>query len=330
MKQKGRIFVRTNNIMLNAQKNKMDEFYTKYETISNELKYYRNFLCGKRVYCNCDDPDCSNFWKYLKEHFMDFDLHSLIATFYGENATKTVVEEQDGKLIQRRTKLKGDGDYRSDECLRVLSECDVVITNPPFSLTKYFIPLMYEYHKDFIILGNQNIMTFKDVYPHILDHTLHLGVSIHSGDVEFEIPKEYELVGNARTDGEKQYARVTGIRWFTSFDHGQYADRLVLRSADWNLKNHKALRKVFIQRYGKNCYPEYDNYPAIEVPYTSAIPVDYEGIVGVPITFLDKYNPGQFNLVGFRKGLDGKDLRVNGKEPYFRFLVQVKQEVVFV
>lgn len=322
--------MRTNATMLSAQKNQMDEFYTKYDTISDEIIHYRNFLRGKRVYCNCDNPDHSNFWKYLKDHFIEFGLLSLTATFYGKDAAKTVVKLQNGKLVQRTTKLKENGDYRSDECLKILSACDVVITNPPFSLTKYFIPLMYEYNKDFIILGNQNIMTFKDVYPHILDHTLHLGISIHSGDVEFEIPKEYELVGNARADDGKQYARVTGIRWFTSFDHGQYADCLVLQSAEWNLKNHNALRKTFCQKYGKIYYPVYDNYPAIEVPYTAAIPSDYSGVVGVPITFLDKYNPKQFDLVGFRKGLDGKDLRINGKEPYFRFLVQMKQGVSFV
>ena len=321
--------MRTNKRMLNAQANQQDEFYTRYDTIAAELVHYREFLRGMTVYCNCDDPRRSNFWKYLKEHFDEFGLKSLVSTFYGEGAAKTVVTKKDGKLVQRRTKLKSDGDYRSDECLRILAKADVVITNPPFSLTRYFIPLMYQYGKDFIVLGNQNIMTFKDVYPHILDHTLHLGISIHSGDVEFEIPSEYDLIGNARCDKEKQYARVTGIRWFTSFNHGNYANRLLLKTAEWNLQNNKSLVNALDKKYGVNTYPVYDNYPAIEVPFTGAIPSDYEGVVGVPITFLDKYNPQQFELVGVRKGLDGKDLRVGSKAPYFRFLVQQRQEVSF-
>lgn len=314
--------MRTNKRMLNAQSNQMDEFYTKYETIAMELPYYVDNLRGKRVYCNCDNPKVSNFWKYLKEHFVDFGLMSLTSTFYGDSANKTTVSLENGVLVEHVTRLSGNGDYRSEECLDVLKESDVVITNPPFSLTKYFIPLMYEYRKDFIVLGNQNILTFKDVYPHILDDSLRLGVSIHSGDVEFEIPQEYSLIGNARRSLTKQYARVTGIRWFTSFNHGHYVDQLSLHSADWNLENDVRLRKLFGEKYGTDEYPTYDNFPAIEVPYTSAIPSDYTGVVGVPITFLDKYNPHQFRLVGFRKGLDGKDLHIGGIQPYFRFLVQ--------
>lgn len=321
--------MRTNKQMLNAQSVPKDEFYTKYETIAEELPYYRDFLKGKHVYCNCDDPNSSNFWAYLQKNYEFFDLASLTSTFYGKDPVKTVLTMKNGKLSKTVSKLKGDGDYRSKECLEILKGCDVVITNPPFSLTKYFVPLMYEYGKDFIILGNQNIMTFRDVYPHILDHTLRLGVSIHAGDVEFEIPSEYDLIGNSCKKDARQYARVTGIRWFTSFDHGYYAQQMELKSAQWNLKNNPALKKTFWQKYRSKSYPKYDNYPAIEVPYTSAIPKDYDGVVGVPITFLDKYNPSQFKLIGFRKGLDGKDLNINGKAPYFRFLVQ-RQEAFAV
>ena len=315
--------MRTNRGMLNAQVNQQDEFWTKYETIEKELVYYDEFLKDKVVYCNCDHPDKSNFWKYLKEHFSDLNLKQLICTFYGDDAFKTTAFVDDNsQLVEIREPLTGDGDYRSEECLEILKNCDVVITNPPFSLTKFFVPLMYAYHKDFIILGNQNIMTFKDVYPHILNENLRLGVSIHSGDVEFEIPEEYLLIGNAKMEDNRKYAKVTGIRWFTSFNHGRYADSMKLRSKAWNLKNNRSLMKTFWTKYGVKSYPKYDNYPAIEVPCTAAIPSDYDGVVGVPITFLDKYNPKQFKLVGFRKGIDGKDLHVGGVAPYFRFLVQ--------
>lgn len=312
--------------MQNAKRNKYDEFYTKYETVATELEHYKKFLKGKKIYCNCDDPNKSNFWKYFKENFENFELASLTSTFYGENARKTVLKIKDGKLRQRSYKLKGNGDYRSPECIRLLSKSDVVITNPPFSLTKEFIPLMYEHKKDFIILGNQNILTFRDVYPHILDQTLRLGISIHSGDIEFEIPKEYDLLGNAKMEDGKRYARVTGIRWFTSFEHNHYSDQMKLHSKRWNLKNNKILKDTLIRKYNVKSYPTYDNYPAIEVPYTSAIPSDYKGVMGVPITFLDKYDPSRFDLVGFRKGLDGKDLQIKGKNPYFRLLIKIKRK----
>lgn len=322
--------MRTNKRMLDAQSGQKDEFYTKYETISAELPYYAEFLQGKHVYCNCDNPKASNFWSYLYDNFVTLGLASLTATFYGQDATKTVVTLKNGHLVEQVTALCGNGDYRSAECVDILKQCDVVITNPPFSLTKQFVPLMYKYGKDFIILGNQNILTFRDVYPHVLDHTLHLGVTIHAGDVEFEIPASYDLIGNACFKGTKQYARVTGIRWFTSFNHGHYAEPMDLHSAQWNLENNTSLCNALYKKYQVEGYPQYDNYPAIEVPYTSAIPSDYTGIIGVPITFLDKYNPEQFKLVGFRKGLDGKDLNIGGKAPYFRFLVQRRQEVVAV
>ena len=314
--------MRTNRQMLTAQSNQMDEFYTLYETIEKELAYYTNYFKGKRVYCNCDNPRKSNFWKYFKTNFKKLGLDSLISTFYGENACITKIYVKNNKLVEKVTKLKGNGDYRSEECIKILKSADIVVTNPPFSLTKYFIPLMYKYKKDFIVLGNQNILTFRDIYPLVLKGLLRMGVTIHSGDVKFQIPDEYNLIGNAYSDDKHKYARVTGIRWFTNLEHGYCPQKINLHSLKWNLKNNSKLIKKLKQKYGCVKYQSYDNYPAIEVPYTSAIPDDYDGVVGVPITFLDKYNPEQFKLVGFRKGLDGKDLKVNGKETYFRFLVQ--------
>lgn len=318
--------MRTNEKMLNAQASKKDEFYTMYDTVSNELVYYWPFLHGKRVYCNCDRPDASNIWKYLKDNFIKIGLKSLVSTFYGKGSYGTEITMRNGILKEKVFPLKGDGDYRSEECMEILKNSDVAVTNPPFSLAGEYVSIMYKCGRDFIVLGNQNIMTFRDVYPHVLDHTLHLGISIRKGDVEFEIPLSYKTTGKTRTRDGRKFVRVTGIRWFTSFDHGYYPKEIPLHTKKWNIENNTTLTKMLVKKYGSASYPEYDNYPAIEVPYTKAIPSDYEGIAGVPISFFDKYNPSQFEIVGFRKGLDGKDLSIKGKNTYFRFLIKKKRK----
>lgn len=312
----------TNNRLHKAQKDKRDEFYTLYETIENEMKHY-NFK-NKHIYCNCDHPEKSNFYKYFKDHFNELGLKALTCTFYNEKAYRTTIKKNGKEIKETKSKLKGNGDYKSEECINILKKADIIITNPPFSQTKYFIPLMYKYKKDFIILGNQNTVTFKEIYPHILKGELRLGITIHAGDVTFQIPDKYELMGNAYKKNETKYAKVTGIRWLTNIEHGQYPKKIKLQTEKWNLKNNKALIKTLQKKYKCKNYPKYDNLNGIEVPLSTAIPMDYNGIVGVPITFLDKYNPNQFELVGFRKGIDGKDLKINGKAPYFRFLIRRK------
>lgn len=319
--------MRTNKKLIKAQKEKKNEFYTKYETIEAEIPYYSQYIKNKNIYCCCDDPKKSAFWLYFRDNFDVFGLKSLTATYYDTEKPvyKTVLRKNGhGSFDTQRTLLNGNGDCMSEEVRDILRSPDtVVITNPPFSLAKDFISLMYELSVPYLILGNQNALTFRNVYPRLLSGELFFGVSIHSGDVEFEVPQQYNLTGlNTREISGKKYARVTGIRWLTNMDHGNYPEKIDLRSMSWNLKNNERLIKKLAADYGTKEYPMYENYPAIEVPFSSAIPSDFFGTIGVPITFVDKYNPQQFRFVGFRKGDDGKDLRVKNKTPYFRLLVQ--------
>ena len=205
--------------------------------------------------------------------------------------------------------LKGNGDFRSQECIELLKEADIVVTNPPFSLFREYIAQLMEYDKKFLIIGNVNAITYKEVFPLIKNNKIWLGPSITSGDRKFNVPNDYPL--NAASCGidpdGRHYIRVKGVRWFTNLDHSKRHEEIDL-----------------ICRYSPEEYPTYDNYNAIEVSKTANIPFDYEGIMGVPITFLDKYSPEQFDIIKFRKGDDDKDLCVNGKCPYFRILIRNK------
>lgn len=317
--------MRNNSGMHRAQNNEKDEFYTKLCTIEEEIVHYKEFLKGRHIYCNCDNPAKSNFWRFFREHFFEYGLMSLTSTFYGNGAAKTTLTVKDGMIVEETVPLRGDGDYNSEECREILKDADIVITNPPFSKTREFISVMYEFKKDFIILGNQNVLTYKNVYPHVLDNTLRYGISIRSGDTEFEIPPSYDLEGNSVSREGRKFARVTAVRWLTNLNHGFLPQKLNLHDTKWNLENNRQLIKRLNAKYGNTEYPVYDNYPAREIPFTNAIPSDCEGIMGVPISFFDKFNPSQFTIVGCRKGLDGKDLRINGKPEYFRFLIRKKE-----
>ena len=228
--------------------------------------------------------------------------------------------------------LEGDGDFRSEEVKRLRDEADIIVTNPPFSLFREFLAWILEKglgvsgqelgEKKFLIIGNMNAITYKEVFPLIKDNKMWLGESIHSGDREFGVPKEYPLnAAGWRIDEEgNHYIRVKGVRWFTNLEHGRRHQPLQLMTMADNIKfsRHKDLR-------GKE-YQKYDNYDAIEVPFTDAIPSDYDGVMGVPISFLDKYCPEQFEIVKFRKGNDDKDLIVNGVCPYFRILIRHRKD----
>ena len=331
-----------------AKEAKKDEFYTQLADIENELKHYRQHFKGKTILCNCDDPYESNFFKYFANNFNAFGLKKLIATCYNGSpvqgselmidfgdfseepkkiAYKVEITEVtdangDGRidladvryLIQNDhnvlSVLKENGDFRSRECIELLKEADIVVTNPPFSLFREYVAQLMEYGKKFVVIGNMNAITYKEIFPFIRDNKLWLGPSITSGDRKFWVPDDYELraAGCGVDETGRKFIRVKGVRWFTNLDHKSRHEELIL-----------------YRTYSPEEYPKYDNYDAINVDKTKDIPCDYDGVMGVPITFLDKYNPEQFEIIRFRKGDDEKDLCINGVCPYFRILIRKKQ-----
>lgn len=293
----------SNKSFSTAKKNKKDEFYTQLSDIENELKHYKDHFRNKVVLCNCDDPRVSNFFRYFALNFEFLGLKKLITTCYknqdidlfsenkAEHAVYTIYEgDKNRNFIPDEDEitikpLKGDGDFRSAECIDLLKQADIVVTNPPFSLFREFVSQLIKYNKEFIILGNMNAVTTKEIFPLIKANQMWYGVSIHSGDREFMVPDDYELnASGCRVDADgKKYIRVKGVRWFTNIDHAQRHEELILYKT---YKGHE------------DEYPKYDNYDAINVNKTSEIPIDYHSYMGVPITFLDKYNPTQFDIVG--------------------------------
>lgn len=322
------------NELSTAKKDKKDEFYTTLEDIELEMKNYRDQFKGKTIFCNCDDPYESNFFKYFAMNFNYLGLKKLIATCYdgspfagtqlslfdfdnnqSEQKSKSAykvevtniddlnedgaIDLQDVELLLKKPgvvkKLNGNGDFRSEECVDLLKEADIVITNPPFSLFREFVALLVEYNKKFLIIGNVNAITYKEIFPLIKNNKLWLGASIHSGDRKFYVPDDYPLnAAGCGTDKDgRRYIRVKGVRWFTNLDYKQRHEDLIL----------------YKKYYGhEEDYPKYDNYDAINVDSTADIPCDYFEKMGVPITTLDKFNPDQFEIVKFRKGDDNKDL----------------------
>jgi len=323
------------NRNLNSAKTaRKDEFYTQLTDIEKEMRYYRKHFKDKTVLCNCDDPFESNFFKYFVLNFNRLGLKKLIATCYAtspimgsqlrfhtddsgqmsflfddepdeENNIKrpykavvTTVHDTTGdggvdmfdvaELFRigenQLTELAGDGDYSSPECLELLREADIVVTNPPFSLFREYLGTLVEYKKKFIIIGNVNAVKYQEVFPLFMSNDLWLGASIHSGDRAFFVPDDYPLdAAGCGIDEEtgRKYIRVKGVRWFTNLDIKQRHEEMIL-----------------VHRYTPAEYPKYVNYDAIEVAKTSDIPCDYDGEMGVPITFMDKYNPDQFEIVG--------------------------------
>ena len=251
----------TNKNINEAKKNRADEFYTQYEDIAKEMPYYKEQLVDKVIYCNCDNPLYSNFYKYLKDTFNEYRLKLLIAThiglyeYYSYKPKKYVFDGQT-EIIEE---LQGSGDFRSYECINILQTADIVITNPPFSLFRKFICLMIEHNKKFLILGNINAIAYKEIFPLIKDNKIHIGYSIHSGDREFIVPDNYSL--NAATCGinkdNNKYIRVTGVRWFTNL----------------NVTNNFQPLKL-TKTYNEIDYPKYDNFNAINVDKTTDIPID--------------------------------------------------------
>lgn len=319
---------------LNAAKSaKKDEFYTQLSDVEKELKHYTPHFKDKVVYCNCDDPRVSAFFHYFSYNFERLQLKKLITTCYknqnidlftesnSEQAVYLIYEgDQNGNRVPDLNEiqvksLKGNGDFRSQECVELLKEADLVVTNPPFSLFREFIGQLIEFKKDFLILGNVNAITYKDVFKLIKSNQLWLGVSISSGDREFGVPKDYPLNASGfRVDefGNK-FIRVKGVRWFTNLDHSKRHDDLIL-----------------YKKYNPQIYPTYDNYDAINVEKVKEIPIDYPGLMGVPITFMDKYNPEQFEIIGLDEPLMGmltgkvSRFKINSKKLFARIVIKHK------
>ncbi len=284
-----------------AKSSKKDEFYTQLSDIERELKHYKHHFEGKVVYCNCDDPRVSNFFHYFSYNFEKLGLKKLVTTCY-KNCEKDLFSRNDseraiyleyngdrnGNNVPDPDEigikhLKSDGDFRNPECVELLKQSDIVVTNPPFSLFREYIAQLAEFQKDFLIIGNVNAVTYKEVFHLIKNNKIWLGPSIRSGDREFGIPDYYPLnAAGCRVDDKgNKFIRVKGVRWFTNLDFKERYEKLVL-----------------YKKYNPAEYPSYDNYDAINVDKTSEIPVDYDGVMGVPITFLDKFNPNQFEILG--------------------------------
>ncbi len=301
-----KLSIMPDNVNLHAaMRAKKDEFYTQLVDIENELKHYREHFRGKTVLCNCDDPRVSNFFHYFSYNFEQLGLKKLITTCYKNqerdlfsqhDSERAILLEYTGDHNGNRIPdpeeiginyLQGDGDFRSAECIELLKQADIIVTNPPFSLFREYVAQLIEYNKRFVIIGNQNAITNKDFFPLIRDNKVWMGASIHSGDREFGVPDDYPLNAAGWRQDEKgnKFIRVKGVRWFTNLDYKERHEDLIL-----------------YKNYSLEEYPKYDNYDAINVNKTSDIPMDYYGAMGVPITFMDKYNPEQFEIIGICAG----------------------------
>lgn len=317
-----------------ANKAKNDEFYTQLSDIENELRHYKHHFKDKTVYCNCDDPRISNFFHYFSYNFEHLGLKKLIATCYknqnsdlfSQNDSEQAVwleytGDKDGNGIPTPEEisvkpLKGDGDFRSEECIELLKQADIVVTNPPFSLFREYVAQLIEYDKNFIIIGNRNAITYKEIFPLIKNNQMWLGNGFQAGNAYFATPVR-KIYAEGVYDKETGLVKFRNCCWFTNLDIAKRHEELIL-----------------YQTYNPADYPQYDNYDAIEVSKIADIPCDYNGVMGVPITFLDRYNPEQFEIIGcsynygrpdgWSKNID-MNVTVNGKSIYKRLLIQRKR-----
>ena len=319
-----------NKTLRSANRAKEDEFYTKLADVERELKHYTHYFKDKVIFCNCDDPADSNFWKYFELNFTRLGLKKLVATHYEENKSSYKLEiirdeNGDGLITSKdiiKTPLKENGDFRSKECIEILKDSDIVITNPPFSLFREFVSTLMEYNKKFIIIGNQNAITYKEIFPLLKDNKMWLGY--YCGDMEFVVPPYYEPRETRFRIGEDgtKYRSLGNICWFSNLD---------------TTKRHENL--ILYKQYTPEEYPKYDNYNAINVNKVVEIPIDYDGLMGVPITFMDKYNPTQFEIKDALNRYAILDIQntnekvqkehshtcnINGKPTYFRIVIQKK------
>ena len=313
-----------------AKFSKKDEFYTQLSDIESELKHYEEHFRNKVVFCNCDDPRNSNFFNYFAYNFENLGLNKLITTCYKNQEKDLFIQEEsehaifleytgdkNGNKVPDAEEigikfLKGDGDFRSQESIELLKQSDIVVTNPPFSLFREYVEQLIRYKKKFLIIGNINAITYKEIFKLIKENKAWLGINLGRGLSGFIVPDHYELYGTeARIDDlGNRIISPNNCLWLTNLDTSKRHEDIVLSKTYYGNESE---------------YPKFDNYDAINVDKTKDIPMDYDGTMGVPITFLHKFNPEQFELVKFRKGDDDKDLSINGKCPYFRILIKNKR-----
>jgi hypothetical protein len=315
-----------NKNLHNAKVGKKDEFYTQLSDIENELKHYKQHFKDKVVYCNCDDPRVSNFFHYFSYNFEKLGLRKLMTTCYknqnaelfsrndSEQAIYLEYEgDKNGNNVPNPEEigikyLKGDGDFRNPESIELLKQADIVVTNPPFSLFREYVAQLVEYDKKFLIIGHQNAITYKEVFKLIKENKIWLGYGFKGGAGHF-INTHYEDYATA-ADHKEGMIRVSGVTWFTNLEINKRHEDLIL-----------------YKTYNPEEYPKYDNYDAIEVSRVADIPMDYKGIMGVPITFLDKYNPEQFEILGneYDLNIDKGRGYINGKRLYGRVFIKHKK-----
>lgn len=317
-----------NTLLKKAKKSKSDEFYTCLSDIESELQHYKGHFKNKVVYCNCDDPRISNFYNYFAVNFKELGLRKLISSCYKESNMDLFNVDENEKgcyyeyngydyenikpLSSDVIYFKGNGDFRSSESIELLKQADIVVTNPPFSLFREYVSQLMKYDKKFLIIGNINAITYKEIFSLIKDNKVWLGVNLGRGISGFIVPEHYELYGTETRidDFGNRIISSNNCLWLTNLEISK-------RNEDITLTKQYA--------GNESEYQHYDNYDGINVDKTQDIPFDYAGYMGVPITFLHKFNPNQFEIVKFRKGDDGKDLSINGKCPYFRILIKNKR-----
>jgi len=318
------------NLGLNqAQRNKKDEFYTQLPDIEREMRHYRKHFQGKTVYCNCDDPRISAFFEFFTKNFEFLGLKRLVTTCYksreinlfsqndSDRAIKLVYEGGAPNSMPTAedigvTLLDGDGDFASNECQELLRDADIVVTNPPFSLFNDYVRQLDQLDKKFIIIGHQNAITYTTIFPLLRDNRMWLGYGFKRNMAHFVAPHYEDTASDA--DHREGMIRVSGVVWYTNLDIDKRHEEMIL-----------------VRRYAGNedAYPKYDNYDAIEVSRTQEIPCDYDGVMGVPITFMTKYNPDQFEILGCNRGVGqdpngiyGRSSFIGGKETFKRLFIR--------
>lgn len=358
----------SNNNLHSAKVNKNDEFYTQYQDIEKEMSSYLEYnpevFKNKTVLLPCDDPEWSNFTKYFAQNFDRFGLKKLISTSYAANSKlyesnyqPSLFETEDPKFDQTKTNingkiftlladndkngkidfediewnyLAGSGDFRSDEIKKLRNEADIIITNPPFSLFREFLSWIVEANKQFVVIGNMNAITYKEVFPLIKENKMWLGATGNGNDMVFAVPAGFSVAESDKSKAERlgyvgSYTRLGNSCWFTNIDHGRRHQPIPLMSLADNKKFNTKIIK------SETSYQKYDNYDAIEIPFTNGIPSDYDGVMGVPISFLDKYSPEQFEILGCsysygRPGIWSVDTNmngtINGEAVYKRILIK--------